>query len=345
MMGFARMSYNHKVRTGGASETLTDMTGLNHLLRQALSYNDWHSLRLLDISPLDESTSFPCYIITVQIERGKSLKLFLKNYGSSRLPKDDLPARRDREKQIYLDLLRDVDLGTATCYGTVWDEITGRYWLLLEYVEGAELRSCGFEAWISAAAWLGKLHALFLKNTEKINGATYLILHDENFFELKARSALDSVRMYGGNLVERLLVVIRNYDRIIARMVDQPRMLVHGSYRPQNILISKPNSPSRVCPVDWELAGLGAPYYDLAFLTDGYESPRLDILFDVYCKEVALSGLPVPDRRTMRETINCFRLHKMLKSLSDSVQMNFPVTSVEKILGLAERIHQGIDHE
>ena len=339
------MSYNHKVRTSNASEILTDMAGVNHLLMQALSHHAWHSLRLLDISPLDESTSFPCHIITVQIDPGKSLKLFLKDYGSSRLPKDDLPARRERERQIYLDLLRDADLGTATCYGAVWDEIAGLYWLLLEYVEGTELRSCGFEAWVSAAAWLGKLHALFLKNTEKISGAAYLILHDEKFFESKADLALNSVRMYGENLAERLLVVIRNYDRIIATMVDQPQILVHGSYRPQNILISKPNSPSRVCPIDWELAGLGSLYYDLAFLSDGYESPRLDILLDAYCKEVASSGLPIPDRQMMRETINCFRLHKMLKSLSDSAEMNFPRTSVEKILGLAEKIRQRIDHE
>ena len=298
-----------------------------------------------DISPLDESTSFPSYVITVQIEPGKSLKLFLKDYGSSRLPKDDLPARRERERRTYLDLLRIADLGTATCYGTVWDEIAGLYWLLLEYVEGAELRSCGFEAWVSASAWLGKLHASFLKNAEKITGAAYLIPHDESFFEFKAKTALDSVRMYGEDLAERLLGILRDYDPIIAKMVDQPRILVHGSYRPQNILISNSNLPSRVCPIDWELAGLGSPYYDLAFLTDGYESPQLDILLNAYCKEVALSGLIIPDRQTMRETINCFRLHKMLKSLSDSAQMNFSVTSVEKILSLAERIHRGIDHE
>jgi len=339
------MSSSHKVRTSNASETFTDLAGVNYLLRQALCYRAGHSLRLLNISPLEESTSFPCYIITVQTELGKSLKLFLKDYGSSRLPKDDLLARREREMQIYLNLLRDANLGTATCYGTVRDEISGRYWLLLEYVEGAELRSCGFEAWISAAACLGKLHAFFSKHIEKIDGAAYLIPHDRNFFESKARGAMNSMQIYGGNLAERLLVIVKNYDRFIARMVDQPRILVHGSYRPQNIMISKPGLPSRVCPVDWELAGLGSPFYDLAFLTDGYEPPRLDTLLDAYCQEVASSRLPIPDRQTIRETINCFRLHKMLKSLADSAEMNFSVTSVEKILGLAEKIHQGIDNE
>lgn len=327
------------------SGIITGSTDLNHLLSQALGHHLWHSLSLSDITPLVESTSFPCYVITIQIEQGKSLKLFLKDYGSSRLPKDDLSARREREKQIYLDLLKDTNLGTATCFGTVWDETAGRHWLLLEYVEGTELRSCGFEAWVSAAAWLGKLHAYFLKNAEKLTEAAYLVLHDETFFEFRARSALDSMRLYRNHFAERLSVVLTNYGEIIAKMVDQPQLLVHGSYRSQNILISQPDSPSRVCPVDWELAGLGSPYYDLAFLTDGYESPRLDLLLDAYCKEVALAGLPIPDRQTMRENINCFRLHKMLKSLSDSAQFNFPIATVEKILSLAEKIRQGIDHE
>lgn len=319
-------------------------TGLERMLQQSAAQEGGHGgqFRLLDFTPLEQTTSFPCFLLFVETTTGSRLKLFLKDYSASRLPKDGLAGRIEREVRVYQDLLTAANLGTAACYGTGPDGQKGPAWLLLEYVPGIELRSCGFEAYLHAAAWLGKLHAYFHLHPQKLDGANYLVYHKKDFFADRARSAVQAVSGYGSSLAERLMVVLKDYDHIIDRQITQTHTLVHGSFRPQNILLVEEDPAWRVCPVDWELAGHGSQFFDLAFLTDGYQPPRLNMLLDAYGQELKQCGMPVPDRQALLEVLDCFRLHKMLKSLSDSLPMNFPLSSVTKILALAEKIRSDI---
>ena len=65
--------------------------------------------------------------------------------------------------------------------------------------------------------------------------------------------------------------------------------LVHGSYRPQNVLVAQACDPPRICPTDWELAALGRSTYDLAFICDGFRPPRLDaVATDGYLRLAAI---------------------------------------------------------
>ena len=97
---------------------------------------------------------------------------------------------------------------------------------------------------------------------------------------------------------------------------------------------------STIVPVDWELAAMGAPLYDLAFLADGFRPPDLDTLLDAYRRQADLEGLFVPDPEELRYLLGCFRLHKVLKSLSDSVLLGFSQKTVEKLMDTAERLGQ-----
>jgi hypothetical protein len=70
----------------------------------------------------DLSTSYACDTVTIELATGDELKIFLKNFGVSQLPKDGLQQRRERELRVYRRFLADADLGTATYYGAVRDE-------------------------------------------------------------------------------------------------------------------------------------------------------------------------------------------------------------------------------
>ncbi len=304
-----------------------------------------NAARLLGWTHLKQTTSFPCYVLWMETVEGCELALFLKDYARSRLPKADLPRRIERELRVYQDLITGANLGTAAYYGAELDRQSAFAWLLLEYIRGVELRSCGFAAYVHVAAWLGKFHAYFGLHPQKLDRASYLVSHDKSFFADRAHSALQAVCKYGTDLAQRLYKVLNDYDDLIDRMVAQPRTLVHGSFRPQNILLVEQEPTWRVCPVDWELAGLGSPFYDLAFLTDGFHGAELKMLLDTYDHESATYGMPITDRATMLEIVRCFRLHKMIKSLSDSAGLNFPLPSVEKILVLAEEIHRDYESE
>jgi hypothetical protein len=149
---------------------------------------------------------------------------------------------------------------------------------------------------------------------------------------------LHAVSEISTSLADRLAHILNRYDKLVDVMTAQPLTLVHGSYRPQNILVNLDSASPRVCPTDWELAALGAPLYDLAFLSDGFAPPILDRLWNAYREGTGGCTISLPDREEMRYIVDCFRLHKIIKSLSESLESSIPESTVAKIVGLGERL-------
>jgi hypothetical protein len=110
--------------------------------------------------------SYDCHTVSVQLGGGESFRFFLKDYGFSRQSKDAPEARRDRELRVYRDLLAGADLGTPAYYGSVWNEQVGRFWLLIELVEGTAVDEVNAESGALAAGWLARMHAHFAPRSE-----------------------------------------------------------------------------------------------------------------------------------------------------------------------------------
>jgi hypothetical protein len=282
------------------------------------------------------STSYPSEVVNVRLRSGEEVKLFLKNFGFSQLPKEAVEQRRERELRVYRDLLVDADLGTARYCGSVWDRSEGRFWLLLEFVDGLPVRDCELDSWVLAAAWLGRMQGWFARHLDRLARCDFLLRHDAGFFRSKAEQAVQAVSQTSASLAARLGTVVSSYDRLVAVLVSQPSTLVHGSYRPENILVYGEAEPLRICPIDWELAAVGAPLYDLAFITDGFKPPERDRLWGAYREQAAAWNLTVPNREEMRYVVDCFRLHKILKSLGESWAKRFPAATVAKLVEMAE---------
>ncbi len=92
-----------------------------------------------------------------------------------------------------------------------------------------------------------------------------------------------------------------------------------------------------MCPIDWELAALGATLYDLAIFTDGVEPQTRDRIWDAYRQTAADFNVPIPDRAHMRYIVDCFRLHRIFDWLSRGVEKQFSENKVTKLVDRAER--------
>jgi aminoglycoside phosphotransferase (APT) family kinase protein len=265
--------------------------------------------------------------------------VFLKSFGRSRLPKDAAVERRERELRVYSELLPGAGLGTARFLAADWDPTAGRFWLLLEFVDGEPLRYCGLEHWLEAAAWLARLHGRFAGAQERLRASGFLMRHDDAFFLGAAERAREAVAGLSDRLARRLAHVLKDYDAVVALLSREPDMLVHGSYRPQNVLVARSRGDtSRICPTDWELAAFGRSTFDLAFLCDGFRPPQLDQLLDAYEREAGRPGIAPRNRDELRHEIDCFRLHKTISSLGHLRQWPHPASTAEKVVAAAEEL-------
>ncbi|HWP32648.1 MAG TPA: aminoglycoside phosphotransferase family protein [Solirubrobacterales bacterium] len=278
------------------------------------------SIAELRSAPSPSATSYAAQVVTVRLTDGATLRMFLKDFGSSRLFKEDASGRRARELHVYRDLLRDAELGVPAYYGAVWNEERERFWIVIELVDGVPVADCEFGSWPAGTAWLARMQGLYAREPDRFERSPLLIRHDADFFGSRSERALWSAGRISARATRRLRRILSGYDDFVALMADQPSTFVHGSYRPENVLIEDPSEPSRVCVVDWELAAIGSPLYDLARLCDGFRGARLDWLLDSYGREAGAQGVPVPDLERMVEALDCFSLHRVVKAISHALE-------------------------
>jgi aminoglycoside phosphotransferase (APT) family kinase protein len=267
------------------------------------------------------------------------MRFFLKDYGSSRRPRPAPSQRRERELGIYRRLIGDGEIGTARYRGAVWDEDAARHWLLLELVEGTELRYMESRFWIEAARWLGRLQGRFAGSPALAETMPLLERHDADFFAAKAERARDSVSHYSPVPANRLEGILERYESSIDLIADQEQALVHGHYDAANILVvDSAGRPVRICPVDWELAALGSRFFDLATLSDGFPPPLLHRIWDAYAEAAADAGLSTPPRDRVRCLVDCFRLFRVVAWLESAAEKRYSPAGVERLLARGEML-------
>jgi hypothetical protein len=284
------------------------------------------------------SSFYAADVITVRLTAGQAFKVFLKNFGSFHHAKDTMQARREREVIVYRDVLAGAPLDTPKYYGSVWDESQDRFWLLLEFVEGLPMSHFEFDDWLPPAGWLGRTYGYFTKYPERWQNCDALVQHDTAFFMTIAQEALRTVSEYSAEMGSRLEPIVSRYDKAVAVMTAQPKTLVHGTYRPPQIIIDKSRTPARICPVDFEKAAVGASLYDLTFIADGFDTPRLHQLFEAYRAETDAAGVQVPDNAEMTCIVDCFRLHRVMNWLAVSMARKYDNETIYKLLGMAEDV-------
>jgi Ser/Thr protein kinase RdoA (MazF antagonist) len=210
--------------------------------------------------------------------------------------------------------------------------------LLLELVPGNPVRQCTLDAWIAAAAWLGRLQGFFAGQSQRVRSRDLLLRYGAEFLWSQAERAARHVVGVSAPLAKQLSASLERYERAVPAMVGWPPTLVHGHYRPYNVLVDGTLEPPRVCPVDWERAGFGPPAYDFAYLAEGFDPQRLDLLGEAYRAEAARHALSVPDPEELSYLANAFRVHRMLSLLGSAVDRRFTDAEVSKLVTLVSQL-------
>lgn len=162
-----------------------------------------------------------------------------------------------REIGIYRDILTRVRLGTAECHVAADD------WLLLERIRGHDLGQVGdLDTWKKTATWLRHFHDSTAPFIEEICATSHppLLVHDAQFWWRWMRRA---TRFH-----PKVSWLMSRYQSVLNEFCSLPTSLIHGEFYPSNVMVGG-EDVDRICPVDWEMAGIGPSMLDVAALTEG----------------------------------------------------------------------------
>jgi aminoglycoside phosphotransferase (APT) family kinase protein len=288
------------------------------------------------------STSYQVRRLTIDLVDGRRLEVFLKNFDASPHAPPEALRRGMRERYVYEKILAGRGLGTPKLYGVVWDNPTGPHWLLLEFLQGQKLRRHPIGDRIAAAGWLGRLVGSVAGHEADIARPSLLLRYDDRYFRNTAERALRAVDSRSSALQRRLVAAVAGYEALIEKVCSAQPTLVHGSYRPLNILVDARSTPPRICPADWELAAIGPPLHDLAFLADGCDRPLIELLCASYAEAAAAFGLSTMPTDEMVVELARLRLHKVLRSLARSAEWAYSDRAVTTLVTMAETIRREV---
>jgi hypothetical protein len=316
--------------------------GFVEAVRAALARTEGTPPRIesLERAAFAECSSYRIDVVTLRTA-GRVERILLKDFGACKHRKDRMEERRVRELRVYREILATARLGTPAYRGSVWDETHQRFWLLLEYVGGRRLSDLGFDYWLAAARWLGRLQRY--AGAESPSTRTFLVEHGSMFFWSVAEEAQRAVRVAAPALGPRLADALHRYDETLELMAGEPETLVHGAYRPYNILVRAAGEAEAICVTDWEEAARGVPLYDLAYLSDGFEPARLHRLIEAYEDGLGGPGPPACDRDAALRRLDALYVHRNLKTLSKAASRDgFSAKGIQRLVTRIEALMRGL---
>lgn len=284
-------------------------------IQQALERSLGARVTLWERRPSPYRTSFVLDELDVRFEDGRELALLIKELDRGALSAEALEVKPsllfdpEREIEVYERLLSGAELGTAICYATGADPARNRYWLVLERVPGVELYQVGSRAsWEHAARRLARLHERLAGRKSR---APRLLRYDA---ELLRRWPARAARFAASDSRAELERIAAGYDPVIRRILDLPAGVIHGEFYASNVLVDDAEAPRRVCPVDWEAAGVGPCLLDLAALVAGnWTDEDRDAIAEAYLDGLTIARYPRP--AVFREGLDACRLQLAMQWL------------------------------
>ena len=279
--------------------------------------------------PSPFATLFPADVLTVGLEGGSEVSLFLKHLGSEQSDHPD-KQRRDREVRVYEELLDDVRLPVVRSYGSRWEEATQRRHVFLEYIDDWNLKYHGLEHWFMAARRLAQLHAAFAARAEELRECDFLLRLDSAHLHQWVDRAVSVVGDRSAKLATELARVAAGYGRVAEMIARQPLTLVHNDLAPKNVLADRSSDPARIYFIDWEMAGVGCGLMDLVVLKYGLEPADDQKMCSVYCEALAGTDLLPPSRQDLERLFVACELQRTVYRLAHSAIWKIPIERVEQ---------------
>jgi hypothetical protein len=321
---------------------------LRAVLDEALSaeYGAGCLVAALERRPHPYASSFALEVLDVVLTDGRRLELIFKDVGEAALLSAARAAKPDfvrdplREIEVYRTLLPGLKLGTAHCYAALSDETAGHFWLFLEKVPAVELYEIGeLETWRQVARWLALAHARLAERGTAQPETTRLLRYDGDFFRAFGRRARAFARPESRAAVEW---VVEQHDSVIELLETLPPTIVHGEFYASNVLVGGPPDAMRICPVDWEMAGVGPALLDLAALTAGsWTELQWQEIVQAY-RDAATEVAWMPAGEAFYRALDCCGLHLAVRWLGWSDNWTPPAAHKRDWLGEALRIAKSL---
>lgn len=280
--------------------------------------------------PLPYRSSFPIEELEVALAGGGRRRLVLKDVAPGALAAEAAAAKPAflldprRELAVYRDVVGPMGIGVPALIGGVADAARGRFWLVLEHVDGEPLAElAGGPAWDAAARWLADLHLRAVRAPP-----VELLRFDAAWF--RGWLARARVRAPAGSLDR----VVRGHERALRRLLAWPCGFAHGELYASNVLVE---GGRRVRVVDWEMAGIGPGLLDLAALTAGrWSAGERDRLALQYHAAWATGG-GRGGADELLETLECARLMIALQWIGWSSDWSPPAEHAQDWVAEARR--------
>jgi aminoglycoside phosphotransferase (APT) family kinase protein len=291
------------------------------------------SASVLSCERYSYETSSPLYAAQVATDT-KVTNLIIKDSGraalhnASHLSKPDFLCHPLREALVYREVLSDLPLATARFFGSVHDESLDHVYLVLERVAGAELWQSGdFDAWLHVAAQLARQHVLLGQSLSgKLAGAVPWIDYSARlgavWLERAQRFNLDNA-----GVTKLLESAVRILPDCLGELYDVAPTVVHGDFYPSNVLLRTDSAMyGKVCPVDWEVAGLGPGLLDLAsFVSGKWSHNAREALAMSYYEELSRLLENVPSRARFTRQLAIARMQTSIRWLGWSTDWAPPI--------------------
>ncbi|MGD8809979.1 MAG: aminoglycoside phosphotransferase family protein [Gammaproteobacteria bacterium] len=273
------------------------------------------------------ATVFPAEIITVQLDDASRVSLFAKYIGSEQAEHPD-KACRDREPRVYRELFAGADLPVVQCFSAAWDEASQRYELLLEHIDGWNLKYHELTHWYAAAVNLARLQNFFAHDAERLKGCSYLLQLNEAYFHQWADRALTTVSQLSPKLEHPLRAVVSGYSSVAALLAEQPPTLVHNDLSPKNVLADLSAEPPRIRFIDWEMAGVGCGLLDLVHLKYGLEPAADDAMIQAYRGALETAAWLPKQPEAFDRLLAACELHKSLYRIAHAGIWQLPEATI-----------------
>ncbi len=314
-------------------------TDIRLTLERLLQYAQGRLVKISSLrrQPSPFATLFPAEALSVSLESGDEMRLFVKHLGPEQSDHPD-KQRRDRETRVYEELLGDDDLPVPMYYGSNWNETTKRREVFLEYIDDWNLKYHDLEYWFIAARRLAQFHAYFATRAEKLLACDFLLRFDASYLCEWADRAITVLRDQSEELAAELALAVGCYDRVAEILASQPLTLVHNDLSPKNVLADRSTNPARICFVDWEMAGLGCGLMDLVELKYGLDPINDQKMRRAYCAELAETDLLPPCPEDRSRLFDACELSQTVYRLAHSKSWRLPIARVAQWVSEARQL-------
>ena len=233
-------------------------------------------MRVVERRPNGFSTKVASEFVTLESSTGATAAVLVKKVV------DRTGARRpdppDREALVYRALHGNPAFRAPRLVGVTAGEDPH---LVLEMVDGWDLRYRDLDAWEAAAEDLGRMHGAWEEERSSLARLGFLERWTAERALQDAAAAEAAVRE-DETASDLLRPVIEGHAPLAAELTSLPATLVHGDLAPKNVVVEEAAGAFSVFFVDWEWAAVGPGVLDLAELVNGLDGSAAERLIHAY---------------------------------------------------------------